>query len=148
MSLLHIGIVLCVCPQEDSDGAPQVEVSVAVVPSLPRGAAVELHVIAVQDRPADRLSHCSLSEVPGGTVECRLVQSSCGRYASVSLSVCFSAAHAAAESVTDALLSSYQNAVQKTKNLSALCARVFYKSHDTSVTEIATGTAHLHRFKY
>lgn len=148
MSLLHIGIVLCVCPQEDSDGAPQVEVSVAVVPSLPRGAAVELHVIAVQDRPADRLSHCSLSEVPGGTVECRLVQSSCGRYASVSLSVCFSTAHAAAESVTDALLSSYQNAVQKTKNLSALCARVFYKSHDTSVTEIATGTAHLHRFKY
>ncbi|KAK9959324.1 hypothetical protein ABG768_009454 [Culter alburnus] len=125
--------------QEDSDGAAQVEVSVTVVPSLPRGAAVELHVIAVQDRPADRLSHCSVSEVPGGTVECRLVQSSCGRYASVSLSVCFSTAQAAAESIADALVSSYQNAVQKTKNLSALCARVFFKSHDTSVTEIATG---------
>ncbi|XP_067312391.1 diphthine--ammonia ligase [Pseudorasbora parva] len=126
--------------QENSDGAAQVEVSVAVVPSLPRGAAVELHVIAVQDRPTDRPSHRSVSEAHGGSVQCRLLQSSCGRYASVSLSVCFSATHTPeAQSITDALLSSYQNAVEKTKNLSALCARVFYTRHDPSVTEIATG---------
>lgn len=129
-------------PQEDSDG---VEVSVVVVQSLPRGAAVELHVIAVQDRPTDRASHRSVSRVPGGSVECRLLQSGCGRYASLSLSLSFSDAHTpAAQTLTDALLSSYHNAVQKTENLSALCARVFYKSHDMFVTEIATGMAHLH----
>ncbi|XP_056092043.1 diphthine--ammonia ligase isoform X2 [Rhinichthys klamathensis goyatoka] len=118
----------------------QVEVSVVAVQSLPRGAAVELHVIAVQDRPAGRASHRSVSRVPGGSVECRLLQSSCARYASLSLSLCFSEAHApAAQTLTEALLSSYQSAVQKTENLSALCARVFYKSHDMFGTEIATG---------
>uniref|UniRef100_A0A9J7XC04 Diphthine--ammonia ligase n=2 Tax=Cyprinus carpio TaxID=7962 RepID=A0A9J7XC04_CYPCA len=125
--------------QEECECAAQVESSVAVVPSLPRGAAVELHVTAVRDRPTDRSSHRSVSQIPGCRVECRLLQSSCARYASLSLSVCLSDPHAAAESVTDQLLSSYQSALHKTTGLSALCARVFYKSHDALVTQIATG---------
>ncbi|XP_016092870.1 diphthine--ammonia ligase [Sinocyclocheilus grahami] len=123
----------------------QVESSVAVVPSLPRGAAVELHVTAVLDRPTDRASHLSVSQIPGCSVECRLLQSSCARYASLSLSVCLSDPHAAAESVTDQLLSSYRSALLKTTGLSALCARVFYKSHDSLVTQIATGLQALDR---
>uniref|UniRef100_A0A672SFE6 Diphthine--ammonia ligase n=1 Tax=Sinocyclocheilus grahami TaxID=75366 RepID=A0A672SFE6_SINGR len=121
------------------------ESSVAVVPSLPRGAAVELHVTAVLDRPTDRASHLSVSQIPGCSVECRLLQSSCARYASLSLSVCLSDPHAAAESVTDQLLSSYRSALLKTTGLSALCARVFYKSHDSLVTQIATGLQALDR---
>ncbi|XP_016420216.1 diphthine--ammonia ligase-like [Sinocyclocheilus rhinocerous] len=117
----------------------QVESSVAVVPSLPRGAAVELHVTAVLDRPTDRASHLSVSQIPACSVECRLLQSSCARYTSLSLSVCLSDPHAAAESITDQLLSSYRSALLKTAGLSALCARVFYKSHDSLVTQIATG---------
>ncbi|XP_016311915.1 diphthine--ammonia ligase [Sinocyclocheilus anshuiensis] len=123
----------------------QVESSVAVVPSLPRGAAVELHVTAVLDRPTDRASHLSVSQIPGCSVECRLLQSSCARYASLSLSVCLSDPHAAAESVTDQLLSSYRSALLKTTGLSALCARVFYKSHNSLVTQIATGLQALDR---
>ncbi len=115
------------------------ESSVAVVPSLPRGAAVELHVTAVQDRPADRSSHRSVSEILGSSIECRLLQSSCARYASLSLSVSLSDPPATAESVTHQLLSSYQCALHKT-GLSALCARVFYKSHDSLGTQIAAGT--------
>ncbi|XP_073683575.1 uncharacterized protein [Garra rufa] len=125
--------------QEECEGAAQVESSVAVVPSLPRGAAVELHVMAVQDSPTDRSSHHSVSEIPGGAVECRLLQSSCARYASLSLTVRLSHSDAAADNIADQLLSSYQNTLHKTKSLSALCARVFYKSHDVFVTQIATG---------
>ncbi|XP_050989837.1 diphthine--ammonia ligase [Labeo rohita] len=125
--------------QEECDDATQVESSVVVVPSLPRGAAVELHVMAVQDSATDRSSHHTISEIPGGSVECRLLQSSCARYASLSLTVCLSDSHTAVDSVTDQLLSSYQDALHKTNSLSALCARVFYKSHDTFITQIATG---------
>ncbi|XP_058605597.1 diphthine--ammonia ligase isoform X2 [Onychostoma macrolepis] len=130
--------------QEECAGAAPVESSIAVVPSLPRGAAVELHVTAVQDCPADRSPHLSVSEIPGCSVECRLLQSSCARYASLSLSVSLSDPPAAAETVTDQLLSSYQSALHKT-SLSALCARVFYKSHDSLVTQIATGLERLDR---
>ncbi|XP_043119026.1 diphthine--ammonia ligase isoform X2 [Puntigrus tetrazona] len=120
-------------------GAVRVESGVTLVSSLPRAAAVELHVTAVQDRPADRASHHSVSEIPGCSVQCRLLQSSCARYASLSLSVSVSGPPVSAESVTDQLLSSYQSTLLKTTGLSALCVRVFYKSHDSLATQIATG---------
>lgn len=121
----------------------QIQSSVAVVSSLPRGAAVELHVIAVQDEPSDRTSCHMTSQIEGGTIECDLLQSSCGRYATASVSLCFknmAAELMGAENIMDSLVSSVQNALEKTeKNLSALCVRVFYQSHNTSLTEIATG---------
>ncbi|XP_059375472.1 diphthine--ammonia ligase isoform X2 [Carassius carassius] len=124
---------------QECEAAVRVESSVVVVPSLPRGAAVELHVTAVQDRPTDRSSHPSASQIHGGSVEGRLLRSSCARYASLSLSVSVSDPHAAAESITHQLLSSVQSALQQTSALSALCARVFYKSHDPLATQIASG---------
>ncbi|XP_026085144.1 diphthine--ammonia ligase isoform X2 [Carassius auratus] len=125
--------------QEECEAAVRVESSVVVVPSLPRGAAVELHVTAVQDRPTDRSSHPSVSQIHGGSVEGRLLRSSCARYASLSLSVSVSDPPAAAESVTHQLLSSYHSALQQTSALSALCARVFYKRHHALASQIATG---------
>ncbi|XP_051579168.1 diphthine--ammonia ligase isoform X1 [Myxocyprinus asiaticus] len=125
--------------QQDCDGELPVQSSIAVVPYLPRGAEVELHVIAVEDDPAERSSCHMTSQIAGGTIEWQLLQASCGRYASLSMSVCVNASNTATE-LTDALVSLFQDALEKTgKNLSPLCARVFYKSSDTSVTEVITG---------
>ncbi|XP_073725915.1 diphthine--ammonia ligase isoform X2 [Misgurnus anguillicaudatus] len=115
-----------------------IQSSIAVVSSLPRGAKVELHVIAVHDEPRHRTSCHMTSQIPGGTIECQLLRSGCGRYATASLSLCIKAVKpTGAEGIVDALLSSVQDALEKTeKNLTALCARVFYHP---SITEIATG---------
>lgn len=137
---------LFVCSQLDREAAEaQIQTSVVVVSSLPRGAAVEAHVIAVLDEPSDRTSCHMTSQIAGGTVECDVLQSSCGRYATASVSLCLrnpAAELTRAEDIMGALVSSVQDALEKTeKNLSALCARVFYQSHNTSLKEIATGTA-------
>ncbi|KAG9268765.1 diphthine-ammonia ligase isoform X1 [Astyanax mexicanus] len=127
---------------EEIQGTPLV---VAVVPSLPRGAAVELHVIAVQDDPAERtFSHQAL-DVPGGTIQWDLLQSSTGQYATLSLSVsltgsCTSPGLAETETILQALGSSMQQAVaQMKKTLSPLCARVFYRSSSRIARELSAG---------
>ncbi|XP_065123408.1 diphthine--ammonia ligase isoform X2 [Paramisgurnus dabryanus] len=119
-----------------------IQSSIEVVSSLPRGAKVELHVIAVHDEPRHRTSCHMTSQIPGGTIECQLLQSGCGRYAAISLSLCIKAVKpieelTGTERIVDALLSSVRDALEKTeKNLTALCARVFYHP---SITDIATG---------
>ncbi|XP_056624487.1 LOW QUALITY PROTEIN: diphthine--ammonia ligase [Triplophysa dalaica] len=127
----------------DREAEAQIQTSVVVVSSLPRGAAVEPHVIAVLDEPSHRTSCHMTSQIAGGTVECDVLQSSCGRYATASVSLCLrnpAAELTRAEDIMDALVSSVQDALEKTdKNLSALCARVFYQSHNTLLKEIATG---------
>ncbi|KAK1793270.1 hypothetical protein P4O66_011659, partial [Electrophorus voltai] len=110
---------------------------VAVVPSLPRGADVELHVIAVRDEPAGRTSCQRTSEVLGNAIQWQVLQASSGQYASLSLSVTPAASGpACTQAVLQALGTSLQQALGQTeKALSPLCARVFYK--DSS--ELATG---------
>lgn len=145
--------VWCSKLQEKQDqvacfGAEEIQCTplvVAVVPSLPRGAAVELHVIAVQDDTAERtFSHQAL-DVPGGTIQWDLLQSSTGQYATLSLSVsltgsCTSPELANTETILQALGSSMQQAVaQMEKTLSSLCARVFYRSSSRIARELSAG---------
>ncbi|XP_036449193.1 diphthine--ammonia ligase [Colossoma macropomum] len=127
---------------EETEDTPLV---VAVVPSLPRGAAVELHVIAVQDNPLERTSCHQTSEVQGGKIQWDLLQSSRGHYATLSLAVSLTTSYTSpesmdAEDILQALGTSFQQALaQMKKALSSLCVRVFYKNSSKLARELSTG---------
>ena len=70
--------------EELSGGEPEVQrapLVVAVVPALPRGAAVELHVTAVRDAPEERTSCHMTTELACGSIECWGLVSSTSRCA-------------------------------------------------------------------
>ncbi|XP_060790585.1 diphthine--ammonia ligase isoform X2 [Neoarius graeffei] len=118
---------------------------VSVMPSLPRGAAVELHVIAVQDVPAERTSRQMTSEIPGGTIHWQVLQSSIRHYATLSLSVslhesCTTPERMGTEGILGAVSTSFQQALEQMEQaLSPLCTRVFYKDSNKLATELAAG---------
>ncbi|XP_066523739.1 diphthine--ammonia ligase isoform X2 [Hoplias malabaricus] len=130
------------CGSEESEDAPLV---IAVVPSLPRGAAVELHVMAVQDDPAEKTSCHQTTEVRGGTIQWDLLQSGSSQNASLSLRVffpgpCTSPEPTGTEAFLQALGNSFQQALaQMEKVLSPLCARVFYKNSSKLARELCAG---------
>ncbi|XP_062863462.1 diphthine--ammonia ligase [Trichomycterus rosablanca] len=118
---------------------------VSVVPALPRGAAVELHVTAVQDEPADRTFCQMTSEIPGGTIHWQVIQSSDQQFASLSLCVSLTepfptSEHIGTEGTLKAVGTSFQQALaQKEMKLCLLCARVFYKSGNKLARALSAG---------
>ncbi|KAK3537714.1 hypothetical protein QTP70_017831 [Hemibagrus guttatus] len=118
---------------------------VSVMPSLPKGAAVELHVIAVQDEPAERTSCQMTSEIPGGSIHWQVLQSSTRLYATLSLSVslhesCTTPECMGTEGILGAVSTSFQQALeQMEETLSPLCTRIFYKDSNKLATELSAG---------
>ncbi|XP_062325858.1 diphthine--ammonia ligase [Osmerus eperlanus] len=119
---------------EELSGEPEVQrapLVVAVVPALPRGAAVELHVTAVLDTLEERTSCHMTTELACGSIECWGLVSSTSLCATLSLALSVpSAAPAPAdtEEILRALCATFQRATQKmAAGLTPLCARVFYK---------------------
>ncbi|KAJ8341156.1 hypothetical protein SKAU_G00334470 [Synaphobranchus kaupii] len=70
--------------EEEAQCGPLV---VVVVPHLPRGAAVELHVIASHDDPRERSSSRVTTQAPSGAIECQVLLSGTRQCATVSLSL-------------------------------------------------------------
>ncbi|XP_053365796.1 diphthine--ammonia ligase [Clarias gariepinus] len=134
--------------QEECYGVEEIQcppLVVSVMPCLPRGAEVELHVIAVQDELAERTFHRMTSEFPGGAIHWQVLQSSTRHYASLSLSVslhesCRTPECMGTEAILGAVSTSLQQALeQMEKALSPLCTRVFYKDSDKLATELSAG---------
>ncbi|XP_075873802.1 diphthine--ammonia ligase [Nelusetta ayraudi] len=127
--------------EPDSGRAPLL---VAVVPALPRGAAVELHVAAVQDDFTQRTSRHLSTKVACGSVECRVVTSADRCCASVSLSLVAAAADleaGATPEVAGAVGAAFRSAVEEEADagLVPLCARVFHKCSSSAAREIVKG---------
>lgn len=130
--------------EPDSGRAPLL---VAVVPALPRGAAVELHVAAVQDDFTQRTSRHLSTKVACGSVECRVVTSADRCCASVSLSLVAAAADleaGAAPEVAGAVSAAFRSALEEEADagLVPLCARVFHKCSSSAAREIVKGGFH------
>lgn len=115
----------------DTLGGPDVApcpFSIAVVPALPRGASVELHVIAALDEPGQRNSCLLTSKMAAGGIECRGVRSSDGRSACVSVSLVGSEG-ADGQRVAQDIGSVLRKALEEMGgDMVPLCARVFYRS--------------------
>ncbi|XP_041928918.1 diphthine--ammonia ligase isoform X1 [Alosa sapidissima] len=134
--------------EEDSYEEPEMHCGplvVAVVPSLPRGAAVELHVMAVQDEPAERTFSQTTTRLPGAILSSQLMQAGNGHCATLSLSV--STGTLGLDStklepgvVLGALGSAFLDSVKKLdQQLSPLCCRGFYKLSNAVGQQLATG---------
>lgn len=114
---------------------------VVVVPALPKGAAVELHVTAVQDDPSQRTSCHMTTNVARGSIECHGVRSEDGHSASLSLSLVGSKLQVSeVKGVTEAIGETFHKAVEKMgAKLVPLSARVFYKWNHPIVLQIIKG---------
>ncbi|XP_068608291.1 diphthine--ammonia ligase [Brachionichthys hirsutus] len=116
---------------------------VVVVPALPEGAAVEVHVTAIQDDAANRTSCHMTSSVACGSIECRATFSTDKSAASLSLSLVAAGDGpevAGVEGATEALAAAFKNALKTTgAELSPLCARVFYKCTHSMARQIVGG---------
>lgn len=119
---------------------------VAVVPALPRGAAVELHVAAVQDDATQRTCRHLSVKVACGSVECRVVTSADRCCASVSLSLVTTDADpeaGTAPEVAGAVGAAFRSAVKEADGgLVPLCARVFHKCSSSAARGIVKGAFH------
>lgn len=126
--------------ESDSSAAPLV---VIVVPALPKGAAVELHVTAVQDEPTERTSYRMTTKMACGAVECHAIMSA--NRCSASLSLCLAVPAddpevTAVKYVTEALGATLKKAMKKMgTELMPLCARVFYKYTHSVAWSIVQG---------
>ncbi|XP_071354389.1 diphthine--ammonia ligase isoform X2 [Trachinotus anak] len=104
---------------------------VIVVPALPRGAAVELHVTAVQDDLTERTSCHVTTKVPCGYIECHTLMSADKCSASLSLSLAAPGDNLEltdVKGVTEEVAVVFKKAMKKMDaELVPLCARVFYK---------------------
>ncbi|XP_063080083.1 diphthine--ammonia ligase [Engraulis encrasicolus] len=131
-------------------GEPEVHCGplvMAVVPTLPRGAAVELHVMAVQDDPADRTHAQTSTQVPGASVSCELALSSDGQFATLSLVVAASTSASWAKCsavdpgvILEAVGSTLVESLKKTeRQLTPLCCRGFFRTSDAVGRQLASG---------
>lgn len=126
--------------KSDSRAAPLV---VIVVPALPKGAAVELHVTAVQDDPTGRTSCHMTTKTACGAIECHTIMSA--NRCSASLSLCLAVPAdepeaTAVKDVTEALGAALKKAMKKMgTELMPLCARVFYKRTHSVAWHIVQG---------
>ncbi|XP_077477749.1 diphthine--ammonia ligase [Stigmatopora argus] len=125
-----------------SDSKPPPSLVVAVVPALPKGAAVELHVTAIQDDPRQRTTCHVTTILQNGRIDCYALTSADRSAASLSLrlTVTDPAASEDVSKVTDAICTAFQKALKKTEGeLVPLCARVFYKCHDELAKQVTQG---------
>ncbi|KAJ0009139.1 hypothetical protein NQD34_016554 [Periophthalmus magnuspinnatus] len=102
--------------------------SVVVVPALPRGASVELHVTAVQDDPSQRTScHRTTKMMPGWSVECCGVRSADGKHGCLSLVVLGAGVEGAeVENLVEEFGGAFRGALEEMgSELVPLCARLF-----------------------
>ncbi|XP_034419249.1 diphthine--ammonia ligase isoform X2 [Cyclopterus lumpus] len=116
--------------------------SVIVVPALPKGAAVELHVNAIQDDPTKRTSCHMTTKVACVSIEYHTVMSADMRHASLSLSLSVPSDPevTGVTDVTDAIAATFKQAMEKMDaELVPLCARVFYKCRHSVAQQIVRG---------
>lgn len=117
--------------------------SVIVVPALPKGAAVELHVTAVQDDPTKRTSCHVTTKVACGRIECHTIMSADVSSASLSLSLAVPGDNpevTGVKDVTEAVGATFKRAMKKMDvELVPLCARVFYKCNHSLAQQIVKG---------
>lgn len=131
---------------QDTLGGPNVAacpLSIAAVPTLPRGASVELHVVAALDEPGQR-THCVLTSkmAAAGRVECRGVRSSDGRSACVSVSLAGwdSLDGVDGQAVAQDMGSLLRKALaQLGGEMELLCSRVFYRSNHRVALQLIQG---------
>ncbi|XP_034531394.1 diphthine--ammonia ligase isoform X1 [Notolabrus celidotus] len=116
---------------------------VAVMPALPRSAAVELHVTAVQDDPTKRTSCHMTTKFASGSIESHTVMSADRCSASLSLSLTVPGGSLEVkdeEGVTDQVGATFNKAMKKMEaELVPLCARVFYKCNHSLAQKIVEG---------
>lgn len=116
---------------------------VAVVPALPKGAAVELHVTAVQDDPTKRTSCHVTTKVACGSIECFTVMSADMCSASLSLALAMPGDNLEVNrvnDVTEAVGATFKKAMKTMDaELVPLCARVFYKCNHSVAQHIVKG---------
>ncbi|XP_022070619.2 diphthine--ammonia ligase isoform X2 [Acanthochromis polyacanthus] len=116
---------------------------VVVVPALPKGADVELHVTAVQDDPTERAFCHTTTKVECGSIECHTLLSSDHRSASLSLSLAAPDGNLEVtdvKSVTEEVGATFKRAVKKMDaELVPQCARVFYKCSHSLAQQIVKG---------
>lgn len=112
---------------------------VVVVPALPKDAAVEFHVTAVQDDSSQSTSCHVTMEVPCGSLDWQIVRRADACSASLSLSLdrpVDSLELATVCEVKDAIGATFKKAMKKMiGELVPLCARVFYK-HTHAVAQL------------
>ncbi|XP_059209978.1 diphthine--ammonia ligase [Centropristis striata] len=131
---------------EDSLWEPETKPApllVVVVPALPKGAAVELHVTAVQDDPTQRTSCHVTTKVACGSIECHTVMSADMSSASLSLSLAAPGDDlevVGVKDVTEAVGETFKKTMKKMDaELVPLCARVFYKCNHALAQQVVTG---------
>lgn len=114
-----------------------------VVPALPKGADVELHVAAVQDDPAERASCHTATKAECGSIECHTVLTSDRRSASLSLSLAAADENLEVtdvKSVREEVAAAFKAAMKKMDaELVPQCARVFYKCSHSLAQQIVKG---------
>ncbi|XP_068437285.1 diphthine--ammonia ligase isoform X2 [Clinocottus analis] len=117
--------------------------SLVVVPALPKGAAFELHVTAIQDDPTERTSCHMTTMVACVSIECHTVTSADTGSASLSLSLAVPGHDlevTGVKGVTDAAAATFKQAVEKMDaELVPLCARVFYKRRHSVAQQVVQG---------
>ncbi|XP_018519204.1 diphthine--ammonia ligase isoform X1 [Lates calcarifer] len=116
---------------------------VIVVPALPKGADVELHVSAIQDDPTKRLTCHMTTKAACVSIECHTVMSADGCSASLSLSLALPGDNLEVTDdmdVTETVAVTFKKAMKKMDaELVPLCARVFYKSGHSLAQQIIKG---------
>ncbi|XP_024132897.1 diphthine--ammonia ligase isoform X1 [Oryzias melastigma] len=112
---------------------------IVVVPALPKDAAVELHVTAVQDDPARRTVSHTTAEVACSAIECHTMQSADGHSGLVAISVS-SDAPTDVRQVTEELCTTFVKVMKMMDaKLVPQCARVFYKCSHLLGLQIVKG---------
>lgn len=114
---------------------------VVVVPDLPKGGAVELHVTAVQDDPSHRTSCHMTTNLPHGSLECHGVISANGQSGCLSMSlVGANLVISDVESAVESIGTTFRKAMKEIgAEMVPLCARVFYKCDHPLATHIIKG---------
>lgn len=113
---------------------------VVVVPALPRGAAVEVHVTAVQDDPSQRTSCHMTTKVGWGSIECHVQTSADSASLSLGLAVSCCEDTDDVKDVTEAIGVEFEKAMKKMDaKMVPLCARVFFKYNHSLAQHIVQG---------
>lgn len=116
---------------------------VVVVPALPKGAAVELHVTAIQDDYTERTSCHVTAASACGPVDCCTVMSADKCSASLSLSLIGPGDDQEVKDVEDikeVVAATFKESMKKMDaRLVPLCARVFYKCGHSLAQQISKG---------
>ncbi|PWA16301.1 hypothetical protein CCH79_00004747, partial [Gambusia affinis] len=113
---------------------------IVVIPALPKDAAVELHVTAVNDDPSRRTTQHVTTKMVCGSIRCHTMLSADRRSASLSLSMIACGSDlgiADVKSITEELGTAFMKATKAIEaKLVPQCARVFYKCSPSPIQQI------------